>query len=221
MKKTAFTYQDPFAILSGLMRGRPSGGIGRSSRPCTVVGADRLRGVLANTLAAVRGLPWVHVTELERKSMGAAIFRGGAAFVDQVVDGILGRPALYPEVQEAAQRLSARQAEADLWLQLRGAFGRLHALANDAYLLAQSEAIKEGLRLVETMDGERDPARRSGLAAARLVFLGRRGKKTPRARMEAQGQGGRARKGATAEEIYRMLHRTLLQHAARLKGQPQ
>lgn len=219
MKKTTFTYQDPFAVLSGLVRARggPSGGLGRASRPCATAGADWLRRVLGDISTAVGGVPWVHLTELERKSMGAAIFRGGAAFVDQVVDGILGRPSLYPEAQEEARRLSLRQAEADLWLRLRGAFGRLHALANDAYLVAQSEAIKDGLRLVERIDGERDPARQAGLAAARLVFMGRRGRKTPRPTAEERGKASEASKEATAAQIYRLLHRTLLQHGERLK----
>lgn len=134
-------------------------------------------------LEACPGLPMDRVTELERQRLGGLLFAGCGLFVDALVQDLRRSPDLYGDLQGRADFLQARQAEADAWKQVRGALGRLLAMAHDNYLMAQADAIGGSLRVMEQVEVEYNEAVRREAPLEDLEVLDRRHRQIGAARV--------------------------------------
>lgn len=88
----------------------------------------------------------------ERSSLGGSLFTVGPLFVEFLTEDLLAAPGWYPDLQERATYLAARQAESSAWERLRSLLMFTLDLVSDQYLAAQAECNQEGLAIVKKIE---------------------------------------------------------------------
>jgi hypothetical protein len=111
--------------------------------------AQAMRSILGRHL---NGVPDEPLLPEQRSTRGGALFPAGPVFIDVLTQDVLAAPGWYPELQERAVYLAARQEEASSWEALRGVLMFALDLVSDLHITAQEECNREGLAMVKRIE---------------------------------------------------------------------